>query len=78
MVNLVGYETYTATGNWSNPQYAIVHDNWETTGTDVYQLLDQYGSITDMWKLGINVYQENAWTTFYPSVFVVPFNVQLY
>ncbi|WP_167527175.1 C39 family peptidase [Paenibacillus cellulositrophicus] len=51
LVNLVGYETYTQTDDWSNPQYAIVHDNWKTTGTDVYLLLGQYGSITDMWKV---------------------------
>lgn len=50
-MNLVGYETYTDTSDWSNPQYAIVHDNWESTGVNVYLLLGQYGSVTDMWKI---------------------------
>jgi len=32
--------------------YLIVHDNWETTGENVYLLWDgQYGSITDYWKI---------------------------
>jgi len=51
LVNLVGYETYTDTSDWSNPQYAIVHDNWASTGVNVYLLLGQYGSVTDMWKI---------------------------
>ncbi|NMO96341.1 C39 family peptidase [Paenibacillus lemnae] len=50
LVTLVGYETYTDTSNWSNPQYAIVHDNWSSTGVNVYLLLGQYGSVTHLWK----------------------------
>jgi hypothetical protein len=51
LVTLVGYETYTDTSNWSNPQYALVQDNWATTGQTVYILLGQFGAITDLWKI---------------------------
>ncbi|GJM78239.1 C39 family peptidase [Paenibacillus sp. MB22_1] len=51
MITLVGYETYTDTEDWSTPQYALVQDNWETTGKTVYLLMGQFGSMTDIWKV---------------------------
>src|SRR5690606_19693696 len=51
MITLVGYETYTDTEDWSNPQYALVQDNWETTGKTVYLLMGQFGSMTDIWNM---------------------------
>lgn len=51
MVTLVGYETYTDTSDWSNPKYALVQDNWGSTGQTVYLLMGSFGSMTDLWKV---------------------------
>lgn len=50
MVTLVGFETYydTSTKKWS--QQVIVHDNWDSTGTQVWLKWSSL-PVTDIWEI---------------------------
>lgn len=50
MVTLVGFETYydTSTQKWS--QQIIVHDNWDSTGTQVWLKWSNL-PVTDVWEI---------------------------
>lgn len=50
MVTLVGFETFydTSTQKWS--QQVIVHDNWDSTGTQVWLKWSSL-PVTDIWEI---------------------------